>query len=99
MNSNPPKNQVTGNFEGTFIQDLPTDNNVSYADLMRSSGTLQNPNKVASNQNVAGPTTQAEHNRKLSESPPRSINFQLTHANSNAATNQNVGYTNGRAVN
>ena len=99
MNSNPPQNQASDNFDGNFIQDLPTENNVSYADLLRSSGTFKNTKNVLSNQNLTGIATQTEHHRKLSESPPRSIHFHQTPANSNGMINQNSGYPNGRPVN
>ena len=50
MNLNPSFNIVSGTIDARFIQDLPTDNNVSYADLMRSSGTFQASKNVGSAQ-------------------------------------------------
>ena len=76
MNLNPSSNIVSGNIDGKFIQDLPSDNNVSYADLMRSSGTLQATNKFENHPQQLNPDNRSEHYRKLSESPPRS---QFTH--------------------
>ena len=76
MNLNPSSNIVSGNIDGKFIHDLPTDNNVSYADLMRSSGTLQASNKLENHAQQLNPDNKSEHYRKLSESPPRS---QFTH--------------------